>query len=449
MIHGTKIVKCSPRFYRQIYTIPNHLITQKVHKSSNINVYENNPSCENYFKFDQDSVFLPQLDGASDFLFEDNTSFELKFSSLEHDDFFIPQLDGSINLDAIEYSKPFKTIYAVNCEIIEVSILINFFRSAHPLWEALKEHELCIFDKKNTQLGCFICHFRSSCLRLNVERKRGPKSLRPYEFICQLDKYNRMNWNWTLQKKDMICFLKKTLELIKICGEIQYPIFNDLHGKCTECNREFRLENNGFHELNKDRVMKSELNCISMRDALISLCLPVFNKCCMNSYKFIHDQKRYLVIKFAPSIDIEIVQKDSLWGKSIKYISHICNETNEEFELCKSFFQYNDIVVYQNESEDIIQSVYKIHTDVKILTIMLDDFDEFLNLDPNIFIYKQDILKRLSKEYLSWLAPDKFNAKKIVQKEKDRLRDQSESRRNMHKLMDATRDKTPKRKLMH
>ena len=80
---------------------------------------------------------------------------------------------------------------------------------------------------------------------------------------------------------------------------------------------------------------------------------------------------------------------------------------------------------------------------------MLDDFDEFLNLDPNIFIYKQDILKRLSKEYLSWLAPDKFNAKKIVQKEKDRLRDQSESRRNMHKLMDATRDKTPKRKLMH
>ena len=134
-------------------------------------------------------------------------------SEFESDNFIfhdtVCQLDGNddcSSLSSMDEILPVKEIYAVNCESRELVDLINFVRSFNLLWVSTQEHLLCALDQ-----SCFFCNIRSSCLRLRQERKKGPRSIKVNEFVCQLRQYGP---DWRLCAADTNIFIEKTLSLI-------------------------------------------------------------------------------------------------------------------------------------------------------------------------------------------------------------------------------------------
>ena len=109
-----------------------------------------------------------------------------------------PHIDGAHDEEKETLSA--KNVYSVNCEIDEICVVINFLRSSDFLWKLSTNHPKCDFNSKHKELNCYFCHVRSSLLRLNVHRIKGPKSLKPYEFISQLFRYEKLRWDWRLKK---------------------------------------------------------------------------------------------------------------------------------------------------------------------------------------------------------------------------------------------------------
>ena len=70
-----------------------------------------------------------------------------------------------------------KDIFAINCENND----IVFFRGFQFLWLFFDTHSLCAVED-----SCFFCNIRSSILRVNETRVKGPLSLKIYEFISQV-----------------------------------------------------------------------------------------------------------------------------------------------------------------------------------------------------------------------------------------------------------------------
>ena len=124
----------------------------------------------------------------------------------------IPQLDGFDEFldESLEVLKQEKTIFSVNCHRKEIVQLLTFFRSFNSLWISLDKHALC-----NVDHSCFFCHMRSSCLKLRKPREKGPRGLKCYEYICQLDKYeSELGWNWKSSNIDLAQFIENTLKLL-------------------------------------------------------------------------------------------------------------------------------------------------------------------------------------------------------------------------------------------
>ena len=106
---------------------------------------------------------------------------------------------------------------------------------------------------------------------------------------------------------------------------------------------------------------------------------------------------------------------------------------------------------YQNDLGEICQSAFGIHQNVKILCLLFDTDEQNYNMDN--FVYSYDVLTSLSKKYLSVINPEKFDLKIDAIREKDRERDKKRDatlkRKEMHRGIDEKRDKTPNRKKMH
>ena len=123
-------------------------------------------------------------------------------------DFVIPQLDGGIDSESsLEEDTIVKNVFSINCEVKEITLLINFFRSNQFLWNSLQSHSLCTFDQHQKEHNCFLCHLRSSCLRLNSERTLGPKGLKVVEFASQLPQYEVHGWNWKENISNIVHFI--------------------------------------------------------------------------------------------------------------------------------------------------------------------------------------------------------------------------------------------------
>ena len=100
-----------------------------------------------------------------------------------------------------------KKVYASNCEIYEVSVISNFLRKCVHLWKVDDNHQLCGFYEKHKEMSCMYCFFRSCCIRLETERKKGPKSLKLHEMIHQLFKFDKMGWIWRDNKQNIVEFI--------------------------------------------------------------------------------------------------------------------------------------------------------------------------------------------------------------------------------------------------
>ena len=151
----------------------------------------------------------------------DDTDFS-EFSEVSSDESMILQCDGGNDL---KDSSLVKRVYAVNCEIEEISTILNFVRSLDFIWIISSSHELCDFNSKHKELNCYFCHLRSSCLRLGAERKKGPKSIKVYEFVYQLWQYEKLSWDWSTQKKRHSKLHLKFIEIIEKSRRLYFICF--------------------------------------------------------------------------------------------------------------------------------------------------------------------------------------------------------------------------------
>ena len=62
-------------------------------------------------------------------------------------DITVPQFDGGNDENTNKIST--KKVYAVNCEIKEISVVINFMTSCTFLWRLSCGHEMCEYNSKH------------------------------------------------------------------------------------------------------------------------------------------------------------------------------------------------------------------------------------------------------------------------------------------------------------
>ena len=213
----------------------------------------------------------------------------------------------------------------------------------------------------------FFCNLRSSFLRLSAERKKGPKSLKLYEFVFQLFRYEKLHWNWQLQKHDVAVFIANTMKLLRRDENSISSAFNPLSGSCQDCKETVLIKAKYIHEMNSVKL-KEEYVC--MTEIVVKLCEPYSSQCCSNSMRLLNSPVKSLVILFSHPVDINIFPSKNLWGKRLKYLSHISEVSYDEHVKYCTFFQQGESMFYQNNIGEICQFPFGIHRNVKILSMI-------------------------------------------------------------------------------
>ena len=354
----------------------------------------------------------------------------------------IPQFDGG-NDSASSYDDEIieKKVLAINCEIDEISRLVNFFRSCNFLWSSMFDHCLCKFDPKQLENNCFYCHMRSLCLRLSTVRSKGPRSIKLVEFTSQLYQYQNYGWDWRSNRDDLVHFIGNTLRVLgkQEPGVLSLLGFPD--GQCQQCGKAVKLKRKYIYQ-----VEQSEMVICSKEITIENVLKYLFSKnqckeCCLNSIKF----------EFSHPIDINISSSVSLWGRKIQYMSHVGKIVEQNKGSNFTFFRNENKMLSQNDEGSICKSNFGVHKDVKLLSIIFSEDLNALNpQDVKSLVYESQTQKYLQKKYLSVICPDQHKEKQILlkenERERDKLRDQTEERLEMHSKIDKIRDQTPKRK---
>ena len=226
-----------------------------------------------------DQMFYNRVDSEDENLQQENT----KKVNPDVDKFFgdedmmIPQLDG-LDDNLTDDERKHKGLFAVNCEETGIIQLMNFFRGFDILWENVSKHKICNFNQ-----NCFYCHMRSSSLRLNVERKKGPKGLKMNEFVSQLDQYEkRFNIKWRNMLLDFPTLCQSTLNLIHDAEIQTASIFGLPGGQCKQCNTVGENQNELILEIDANDIKKRpEVSMEQVVNLLIGRLSR--NECCLQS----------------------------------------------------------------------------------------------------------------------------------------------------------------------
>ena len=176
-------------------------------------------------------------------------SFKSELSSFSN----IIQLDGNVSE---EEEEQLSSLFTINTDIDEIRQLVTFFRSFGVLWQALVFHPLC---NETLPVKCFLCCTRSSILRLTSKRIKGPKSLKLYEMISQLDQLETLlNWNWSENKENIPLSIKKVISLLLHHDKRLSSLFGIPQALCLICGATEKFEKNLFIELSTDHLEPSK-----------------------------------------------------------------------------------------------------------------------------------------------------------------------------------------------
>ena len=361
------------------------------------------------------------------------------------DGYVIPQFDGgNDSFDDENLVSQFdvlrKDIYAINSEIDEITSLVNFFRGCDYLWKNETIHQMCRQESVNEV--CAFCYMRSSCLRLNLHRSKGPKSVKLVEFISLLPKFEAdLGWNWRDNLEQMDKFIENTLTML----DNTEKIINNSSLKCQKCGGQFKCD--GY--IWNIRSVSDCLNVYKAADVLKELIqIHGQSECCATSLKTILRKEKILILKLSSPITMTLSATEELFGCKMKYISHI-EEINGHYQ---TFFRHGDKMLYQEDETNIWQSKFGKHENVAFLFLSLDEnlYDKSSQeLKEFIFESQQPKYKYLSKKYLSIVNPEMFKEKYEAAKAYDHKRDKEPERKEMHRILDSKRDKELERKEMH
>ena len=83
--------------------------------------------------------------------------------------------------------------------------------------------------------------------------------------------------------------------------------------------------------------------------------------------------RKYFFIVLSTPLVIDIQPEETVWGKKLKYISHISQEQTYGNENYYTYFVQDEKILVQNEKGDLHQSSYGDHLNVKIIAVLFDE----------------------------------------------------------------------------
>ena len=114
---------------------------------------------------------------------------------------------------------------------------------------------MCEYNSKHKELNCFFCNVRSSCLRISAERKKGPKSLKVFEFVFQMFRFEKLGWDWRSKKHEVEMFIANTLKLLRREENSISSAFSPLDGTCLQCNEKSTIRSKYIHEVVSNAIV--------------------------------------------------------------------------------------------------------------------------------------------------------------------------------------------------
>ena len=317
----------------------------------------------------------------------------------------IIQVDGNDDIPEEDFNP--NSIYSVNCEHRELITWINFLRSIRCIWRKA-DHLMCAFGLAKNISPCFFCLIRSSCLRLSNRGQKGPKSLKPYEALSQLDQFERNGGDqWKNISKDMPTFIEETLKLLCLSNICTKQIFDPLYLVCNVCNKSDSTFPEEIIKINSEKI--SSLGPISVEYILNKYINDQNLFSCNHELKIdLKTKEKLIVFSFSNPIVVRIKETILFGGKCWKYQTHIEEKSEQSYV---TFFMSDEFMVFQNDDGGLSSSMFGIQSSVKILAFVVSNNEAVESFDSSQFIYKKNIQLKLHKTYLSTIIPEAYDEK--------------------------------------
>ena len=185
-------------------------------------------------------------------------------------------------------------------------------------------------------------------------RTKGPRSIKPIEFISQLPEYQkRLGWNWMEHSQKFEEFIDLTLNMLDKSEKItDCPSMN-----CEKCEREIKPQQEYIWRT------KSTAKGICTIADIIHDVIQTYGKtgCCLKSLKTKIQKEKILVIGLSSPTDILLSATDDTLGMKIKYTSHIETISGNN----QTFFCHRNEMLYQDSEDNILQSSFGEHRTTK------------------------------------------------------------------------------------
>ena len=166
----------------------------------------------------------------------------------------------------------------------------------------------------------------------------------------------------------------------------------------------------------------------------------------LKGQNFVFEEEKCLMLHISRPCTVNMIESEELQGFKISYKSHI--ERKSEIEQ-SVFFRFDCKMYTQGVDDVIYEAGFGLHKNVFMLAVCLYQRKNLLvmeNVDD--FIYGRPIQLKLYKHYDQYLAPNIYVMKQDKIKAADKVRDQTDERKLMHKNIDKVRNKTSNRKLL-
>ena len=304
------------------------------------------------------------------------------------DDLKIPQLDGHNSESSDDESLAKKKLYSISCEVKELTQVISFFRPKDFLWKSLTCHRLC------TKSDCFLCHMRSTCLRLNVERGRGPKNLKIIEFCSQLNQLqSKLGLNWREEVADLPTFIGNLLQLLIKSEDHTRGLLGIPDLQCTVCKKVRDVQNQSIFELDTSfsQVLPIEVNLKFLIDTLFSKNTAA--QCCTSNMVFNKNTEKYLILKFSNPLNVDLKISEELYGLKFNLQSSVFQSTSDnQMFSCFNFKSQ----LYHQVKEGEICAMKVIGRNTKMLGFYLSSIDSASPFSLHFYLFPCHVICDIS-----------------------------------------------------
>ena len=172
---------------------------------------------------------------------------------------------------------------------------------------------------------------RSSCLRLRKIREKGPRSLKLYEYISQLDQYNSVHgWDWRTNLSNFPKFIENTMKIISRNESSISSSFINKVNQCKQCQQadqtfilDVRIDKNQKEATIKDLVYK----------ALIQQ-----KTCCHQVFNLDSLEEKNIILNLSDPTAVNLFDEETINENRTIYRSHLEVKVNGS----QAFFRFNN-----------------------------------------------------------------------------------------------------------